>query len=89
MLGYNVCAYVRQELLWRSLNNDDLLPKIHKPVLITQGAADGKVKRSAVDQHKAAIPHAQIQLMAKAGHAAFWDDATEFNERLHTFCETL
>jgi hypothetical protein len=23
------------------------------------------------------------------GHAAFWDDVAGFNERLHSFCETL
>ena len=72
-----------------SFDNDDLLPKIRKPVLITHGAADAIVKPSAVDQHQAAMPHAQVQLMANAGHAAFWDDAAAFNERLHAFCETL
>jgi non-heme chloroperoxidase len=41
MLGYNVSvpSYVRQGLFSRSFNNDDLLPKIRKPVLITHGAA--------------------------------------------------
>ena len=90
MLGYNLSAppHVRQGLLSRSVDNDDLLPKIRKPVLITHGGADAVVKLAAVDQHKASMPHAQVQLMAKAGHAVFWDDAAEFNERLHTFCES-
>jgi len=91
MLGYNVSvpSYVRQGLFSRSFSNDDLLPKIRKPVLITHGAADAIVKPAAVDQHKAAMPHAQVQLMANTGHAAFWDDAPDFNERLHAFCESL
>ena len=91
MLGYNVSVppYVRQALFSRSFDNDDLLPKIRKPVLITQGAADAIVKPAAVDQHKAAMPHAQVHLMAKTGHAAFWDDAAGFNERLRAFCESL
>jgi non-heme chloroperoxidase len=91
MLGYNVSVppYVRQGLFSRSFHNDDLLPKIRKPVLITHGAADAIVKRAAVDQHRAAMPHAQVQLMANTGHAAFWDDAAGFNERLHAFCESL
>lgn len=91
MLGYNVSvpSYVRQGLFSRSFSNDDLLPKIRKPVLITHGAADAIVKPTAVDQHKAALPHAQVQLLANAGHAAFWDDAPAFNERLHAFCESL
>jgi pimeloyl-ACP methyl ester carboxylesterase len=91
MLGYNasVPPHVRQALLSRSFDNDDLLPKIRKPVLITHGAADAIVKPAVVDQHKAAMPHAQVQLMANTGHAAFWDDAAGFNERLRTFCEGL
>ena len=91
MLGYNVSVppYVRQGMFSRSFHNDDLLPKVRKPVLITQGAADAIVKPSAVDQHKAAIPHAQVHLMANTGHAAFWDDTAGFNERLRAFCENL
>ena len=55
MLGYNVSVppYVRQALFSRSFDNDDLLPKIRKPVLITHGADDAVVKPAAVDQHKA------------------------------------
>lgn len=91
MLGYNVSVppYVRQGMFSRSFDNDDLLPKIRKPVLITHGAADAIVKPAAVDQHKAAMPHAQIQLMANTGHAAFWEDAAGFNDRLHAFSESL
>ena len=90
MLGYNLSVppYVRQGLLSRSIDNHDLLPKIRKPVLITHGAGDAIVKRAAVDQHKAAMPHAQIHL-PDAGHGAFWDDAAGFNERLRAFCKTL
>lgn len=91
MLGYNVSVppYVRQALFSRSFDNDDLLPKLRKPVLITYGANDAVVKRAAVDQHKASIAHAQIHLMANAGHASFWDDAAIFNQRLRVFCESL
>jgi non-heme chloroperoxidase len=91
MLGYNVSVppYVRLALFSRALSNDDLLPKIRKPVLITHGAVDAIVKAAAVDQHKAAMPRAQVQLMPNTGHAAFWDNAPAFNECLHTFCETL
>lgn len=91
MLGYNVSAppHVRQGLFSRSFDNDDLLPKIRKPVLITHGAEDAIVKLSAVDQHKQAMPHAQVQLMPNAGHAAFWDDAAAFNERLHAFAGSV
>ena len=91
MLGYNVSVppYVRQALFSRSVDNDDLLPRIRKPVLITHGAADAVVKPAAVDQHMAGLPHAQIQMMANAGHAPFWDDAATFNQCLRAFAESL
>src|SRR6266404_8974236 len=69
MLGYNVCVPpgVREAMFSRSFDNDDLLPKIRKPVLITHGAADAIVKPDAVEQHKAAMRHAQIQLLPNVG----------------------
>jgi len=91
MLGYNLSVppYVRQALFSRSFDNDDLLPKIRKPVLITHGADDAIVKPAVVDQHKASMAHAQMHVMANAGHAPFWDDAASFNRRLRAFSESL
>ena len=91
MLGYNVCVppYVRQGLLSRSFDNDDLLPTIRKPVLVVHGEQDAVVNPAIVSHYKAGIAHAQIQLMSGAGHAPFWDDADTCNESLRTFCESL
>jgi non-heme chloroperoxidase len=91
MLGYNVSVppYVRQALFSRSFDNDDLLPQVRKPVLITHGAEDRVVKPAAVDRHKAGLAHAQIEVMAGAGHAPFWDDAAAFNRRLRAFAESV
>jgi pimeloyl-ACP methyl ester carboxylesterase len=91
MLGYNLSVppYVSQALFSRSVDNDDLLTRIRKPVLITHGADDAIVKPAAVDQHKASMAHAQIHVMANAGHAPFWDDAATFNQRLRAFAESL
>jgi pimeloyl-ACP methyl ester carboxylesterase len=87
MLGYNLSVppYVRQALFSRSFDNDDLLPRIRKPVLVTHGAHDAVVKPTAVDQHKAGMVHAEIQLVANAGHAPFWDDPAGYNQRLRAF----
>jgi len=89
MLGYNasVPPHVRQALFSRSFDNDDLLPKIHKPVLITHAADDAIVKPSVVDQVKAGLAHAEIHMISTAVHACFWSDAAEFNLRLRTFAE--
>ena len=91
MLGYSVSVppYVRQGLFSRSFDNDDLLPTIHKPVLITHGDDDAIVKPTVVAQHGAGVAHAQIHMMENAGHAPFWDDAAAFNRRLRTFSESL
>jgi pimeloyl-ACP methyl ester carboxylesterase len=78
---------VRQALFSRSIDNDDLLPKIRVPVLITHGTEDAVVDPAVVEQHKAALPQAQIHLVSNAGHAAFWDDAPAFNEHLRRFTE--
>ena len=91
MVGYNLTVppLVRQALLSRSFDNDDLLPKLRKPVLVIHGAHDAVVKPSVVDQHKSAIAHAQAHVLPEAGHAAFWDDAVTFNQHLRSLCESL
>ena len=91
MLGYNVSVppYVRQALFSRSFDNDDVMANIRTPVLLEHGAEDAVVSPEVVDQHKAAMPHAQIRVMANAGHAAFWDDASTYNQHLREFCESL
>jgi non-heme chloroperoxidase len=88
MLGYNVSVppHVRQALLSRVVDNDDLLPRIRKPVLITQGAKDANLKAEIVDQHKAGLPHAQVEIPDTA-HAQFWEDPSAFNQRLRAFVE--
>jgi pimeloyl-ACP methyl ester carboxylesterase len=87
MLGYStsVPPFVRQALFSRVLDNDDVLTTIRRPVLITHGDRDAIVRREAVEQHRAAIRHAQVDVMPSAGHAPFWDDAPSFNARLAVF----
>ena len=91
MLGYglSVPPYVRQGLFSRSFDNDDLLPKIRKPVLITHGADDAVVRPNVVDEHKRTMPHAEVHIMRDTSHAPFWDDASGFNRRLRAFAESL
>jgi pimeloyl-ACP methyl ester carboxylesterase len=91
MLGYNVSVppYVREALLSRSIDNDDLLPRIRKPVLIAQSSKDAVVKPAVIDQQMARISGAQIWMMDRVGHACFWDDAPGYNRRLQEFAEAL
>jgi non-heme chloroperoxidase len=91
MLGYGISVppFVRQALFSRAVDNDDLLPAIHLPVLLTHGAEDAIVKKEAVDQHRAALADARVHMMPNAGHAPFWDDAPAFNRRLAAFCDEV
>jgi pimeloyl-ACP methyl ester carboxylesterase len=86
-LGWNthVPPYVRQGMFARACDNDDVLSTIRKPVLITHSDAETIVKPAAAVQHLAAMPHAQAHWTRDAGHAPFWDQAAEFNERLRQF----
>src|SRR5262245_50114830 len=89
--GYNasVPPYVRQALFSRAFDNDDLLPKISKPVLITHATADAVVKPIVIERQMKAIRNAQVHMIDDAGHACFWDDAPTYNRRLHEFAETV
>jgi non-heme chloroperoxidase len=89
MLGYNasVPPHIRQALLSRVIDNDDLLPGIRKPALITQSPKDPFLRPEIADQHKAAIAHAEIHV-PNTGHTPFWEDAPAFNQRLRAFVET-
>ncbi len=85
----SVPPYVRHGLFSRSVDNHDLLATIRKPVLITHGARDAVVNLSVVEQHKSAIPHAEVDVVPNAGHGVFRDDPVAFNERLRAFCQSL
>jgi non-heme chloroperoxidase len=91
MLGYNalVPPYVRQGLFSRSVDNDDLLPQIRKPVMITHGTRDAIVFPTVVDQHIGVITHAQVQMIQDAGHAPFYEKPETFNRALREFIRSL
>jgi len=91
MLGFSLTVppYVRQGLFSRSLDNDDVLSRIRKPVLVVHGARDVIVKPAVIDQHSASVPHARVEMMPDVAHAPFWEDAAVFNGHLEAFCERL
>jgi pimeloyl-ACP methyl ester carboxylesterase len=90
MLGYNlsVPAYVRQAMFSRALDNDDLLPRLRKPALITHGIDDRVVKPTVIDQQMSRIDAVKIRMMA-TGHGCFWDDAPGYNRSLAEFVASL
>ncbi len=91
MLGYNlsVPSYVRQALFSRAIDNDDLLPNLRKPVLVTHGAKDVVVDPSVIDRQMSLIPRREVRLLPNAGHGCCWDDAPGFNRALREFADAL
>lgn len=90
MLGAGVSAppYVRQGLFSRTFHNDDLLPRLRKPVLVTHGTKDAVVKTAVIERQFARIGSMRLQMMA-TGHGCFWDDAPGYNRCLREFAASL
>ena len=90
MLGCSVSVppYVRRALFSRTLDNDDLLPKLRTPLLITHGSSDAIVLPAVIDRQMSSIDSRMLHMMP-TGHACFWDDAAGYNERLQQFAEQL
>lgn len=86
-LGFNMLVppYVRQGLFARNLNNDDLLPTLKKPVLITHGERDDIAVLDLAKYNAAKIAHARTSYYPNIGHAPFWEDAERFNRELREF----
>ena len=91
MLGYNLSVppYVRKAMFSRSVDNDDLLQRLRKPVLITHGTDDAVVRTTVIDRQMGRIANARIRMLADAGHACFWDDPAGYNRCLQEFVEGL
>ena len=89
MLGYNLVVppYVRQGMLSRALDNDDLLPKLRKPLLIIQGSADKIVRVRAAEEIKSAVGHSTLVVVNGAGHALCTEEPEKFNSRLGDFAK--
>lgn len=90
-LGFNaiVPPYVRQGLMSRSLGNDDLLPTLKKPFLVTHGREDAIILLSHSEHNAALLANAQTSFYPEAGHNTFWEDAPRFNRELRTFAASL
>jgi pimeloyl-ACP methyl ester carboxylesterase len=90
-LGYNVIVppYVRLGLLSRHLNNDPVIERMHKPMLLSHGEQDAIVLLS-MGQHVAGLAkHAQLSVYPHVGHAPFWEASERFNRELREFRDAV
>jgi pimeloyl-ACP methyl ester carboxylesterase len=86
-LGYNsaVPPHVRQALLSRTLEHDDLLERLTIPVLLTHGLDDAIVLPTMSEHHARLVPHAKTSWYEGVGHTPFREAPDRFNAELHAF----
>ena len=90
-LGFNslVPPYVRQGLFARQLNNDAVIAKTHKPMLLVYGESDQIVSPRMCTHLETLAPDAKVSTYANVGHMPFWEAADRFNRELRTFREQI
>lgn len=90
-LGYNTAVppRVRQAMMSRTVNHDDLLARLTLPTLIVHGLEDGIVLPSMSEHHAGLIPHAKVDFIPGVGHMPFVEQADRFNTELAAFASTL
>jgi non-heme chloroperoxidase len=90
-LGYNsvVPPQVRRAMLTRTVNHDEVLRQLTKPVFITHGLEDKVVLPAMSDYHAELIPHAKASYYEGIGHSPFVEDTERFNAELLTFASSL
>ena len=91
MLGYNMAvpSHVRQAMLSRTLNHDDLLARLRLPTLIVHGLEDRVVLPAMSERFIELIPHAKLALYDHVGHSAFSEQPAAFNAELLQFASSL
>jgi len=91
IMGFNtiVSPSVRAALLDRVVDNDDVLAKRNKPVLLTQSEEDALVVMDTLKYHEAKIKHTKISIIPRVGHMSFWEDAERFNSDIRSFVNSL
>jgi pimeloyl-ACP methyl ester carboxylesterase len=90
-LGYNAAVppHVRQGLLSRVIESEDVLRGVRVPVLISQGERDRILIPDVARRHAELIPDARLSLYPDAGHAPFAEDPGRFNDELRAFVASV
>ncbi|MEZ5840473.1 MAG: alpha/beta hydrolase [Hyphomicrobiales bacterium] len=80
-----VPPHVRRALFSRTVDNDDLLPTIDIPVLLTQGDADRIILPTMSEHQAGLLNNATRSLYPGVGHAPFLEATTRFDRELADF----
>ena len=83
-----VPPHVRRALFSRPPENDDPLPQIACPVLLTHGSADRVILPSLSEHHASLMPNATLSRFEGFGHAPFLEATDRFDRELAAFVAT-
>lgn len=91
LLGFNVVVppHVRQGLLSRNVDNDAVVGRMSKPMLLSWGEEDAVVLPAMRDHIADLVQHAQVSTYPEVGHAPFWEASERFNRELRDLREAV
>jgi pimeloyl-ACP methyl ester carboxylesterase len=88
-IGEQCPALVRESMMRRRLDNDDVLSTLKIPVLCVQGTKDEIVTVASSEHNAAVIPGAQLSLYEGIGHTPFVEDTQRFERELRELALTF
>ena len=90
-LGYNsvVPPKVRLAMLSRTVDHDDVLGQLTKPLLLTHGRDDQVVLPAMSEYQARLVSHAKASYYEGIGHSPFLEDTERFNAELLAFASAL
>jgi non-heme chloroperoxidase len=90
-IGYNsiVAPHVRQAMMSRTIDDDDVFARLTTPTLISHGLADRIVLPTMSDHLARVMSNAVMSTYPGVGHTPFWEDALRFNSELVAFASSL
>lgn len=91
MLGYSVVVppHVRADLLRRVVDNDEVLPSLTVPTLVTHGGCDEIVLPATAERTLELVTHAEPSWYREVGHSPFWEEPERFNDELRELAEDV
>ena len=86
-LGYNVLVppYVRRGLLSRNVNNESVIERLRKPILLSHGEQDAIVPTKMSNHIARLARQAKLSIYPNVSHAPFWEAPERFNRELREF----
>jgi pimeloyl-ACP methyl ester carboxylesterase len=85
IIGMMLPASAHHFMQQRSLDNQDLVPKLTVPVLVVLGSKDLGTPESVARRFTSGLAHASTSVYPEAGHSAFAEEPDRFNRELAEF----